>query len=115
MRLKGAIALACLVVGFNANAALQTNADGASGSSLFLTVYNGVDKSFAIDLGVNAVTTDFSTFSFSQNFASQITAALGAITSSFVYSVVAVSTDILNTGIWTSHQRNDLLPYDINS
>jgi len=115
MRLGWTLALVCVLVGVNANAAtLHTNTSG-DGSSLFLTVWNGSNKSIVVDLGIDATTADFSTLTFDQNFATQLNAAFGSIGSGFQYAVVAASEDILNQGIWTTHTTTTLASYDIVS
>lgn len=114
MKFGSMMALVCLVVGVNANAAtLGTN---GSPSELFLTVFNNAasgGKSIVIDLGIDAAAADFSTLTFDQNFSTQLVQAFGSISSNFLYSVVAASTDIFNEGIWTTHTSTTLANYDI--
>ena len=115
MRLGWTMGAVCLLIGLNANAALlHTNASGDGGvSSLFLTVWDGTSKSIVIDLNVNALSTDFNTFSFDQNFASQLGSAFPTGTGSdFQYSVVAASVAAQNSGIWTTHSSSTLTSYD---
>jgi hypothetical protein len=115
MKFGWTLALVCLVIGVNANAAtLHTNSAG-DGSSLFLTVWNGADKSIVIDLGVDASTANFATLTYSGDFSTQLNAAFGGVSTNFLYSVVAVSNDALSQGIWTTHTSGSLLPYDIVS